>query len=124
MAGVVAVGGFEDFVTQTAKDAHRNVADADVIFQDENGFGTTAQFLCAWRPVGRWRWRRHTGKIDLNGGASAFLTVHMQMPATLMHDAIASCEAEAIPAIGDFGRKERLKQMCFDFFAHSGPGIG
>src|SRR5437016_2341200 len=120
---IIAVGRFDYVVTETSKHAHRNMANTNVVFENENGFGAATWFLTARFFIG-WRWRRrHTRKINLNGGAFSQLAFNAQMPAALMDNPVTGGKTESASLLVGFGGEKRFEKMRLCLFTHSNSGI-
>src|SRR5204862_331323 len=67
--------------------------------------------------------RVDAGEVDLEGGPHAQLAVHPDESATLLHDAVHRCQAEARTLAFLLGGEERLEQVRLRLGIHAGAGV-
>src|SRR5262249_39872000 len=86
--GIIAAVGFDHVIAETTQRPDGNVADTDVVFEDENRFGAAGRlFLAAFFIWGRRR-SGHERKINLDRGAFIFFAFDAQMSAVLVDNAV------------------------------------
>src|SRR5437588_4917877 len=109
---IVAIGGFDHFVTETAQHADGNVTNADVVFENENCFRAAAWLFAARLFVGRRRRSWNTREVNSHGRAFPIFAFDPQMSSALVHDAVTSGEAETASLFIGLGGEERFEEMC------------
>src|SRR5690349_4934559 len=99
------------------------MAHANLILQDEHGFGAGEIFSLAWLFItSGWR-RGMAGEKNAKRCPLAGLALGADPAATLPNDSVARGQSEPA-AVCFFRREKRLEEVRLDFLAHSRPGIG
>src|SRR5215472_5426909 len=99
------------------------LANAGIIFDDENGLG--ALFECSLRFFRSERFGNslRLWQIDVEGCADSQLAVHPDAAAALLHHAVDHGQAQSRSLPGSFGREEGLENAGLRRAVHACSGV-
>src|SRR6266576_4099130 len=119
-----AIIGFEDLVALRFQILPRQSAKVGFILDQQDGFlpairtRQSKEFLCG----GGFLLHIDTGKISAESRAALGLTVHEDVTAALLHDAIHGGKTKARP-LRAFRGEKRLKDASLGFTIHADAGV-